>query len=354
MKIIFLLALSILVFPVSAKTYSMDDLTVKINQNEYKQMTSVVVLQDTKIVYEHYFNGADKGTQHDMRSASKSLTSLAVGKAIDEGLLKGVDEVVLTHFKDKFPLKNMDDRKSKISIEDLLTMSSSLECDDWNSASRGNEERMYLIEDWSGFILDLPIRGTPPWKKTPKNSPYGRSFSYCTGGVQVLTELVERVSEVPMKTYLQEKLFNEMGIEPPQFTQTPLGFTNGGGGARLTSRDWVKIGELILNHGKSNKKQLISKEWMKQSFKPRAVIDEDRKIEYGYLWWLFEHEVEGQNIISYAASGNGGNYTFITPELNSVTVITSTAYNTNFMHKQSQEIFSQHVLPQLMKQTKNQ
>lgn len=227
-------------------------------------------------------------------------------------------------------------------------MSAPLECDDWNSASRGNEERMYLIEDWSRFILDLPIRGIPPWKKTAKESKYGRAFSYCTGGVQVLTELVERLTKKPMTAYLQEKLFTPLNIKSPAFSQTPLGTTNGGGGAKLTSRDWIKLGQLMLNQGQYQGQSLISADWVKQSLQPRAVIDADRNIEYGYLWWIFKHEVNGKTITSYAASGNGGNYTFITPELNAVTVITSTAYNTNYMHKQSQEIFTMYVLPHLL------
>ena len=350
MKFLNTLLLTSLTFQVLAsKDTSLDSLVEKINSNEFKQMTSVVVSHKNKIIYEQYFNKANADSQHDMRSASKSLTSLAIGHAIEEDLIIGLKQPIMHYFKDKMPLKNSDPRKLKITIQDLLTMSSILECDDWNSASRGNEERMYLIEDWSQFILDLPARGIPPWKTTPKKSKYGRAYSYCTGGVQVLAEIVEKVTKIKMSDYLQSKLFNPLGIKKPEFSYTPLGHTNGGGGAKLTSRDWIKIGNVILNDGVIGTKQIINKNWIKESFIRRAVADEGRDVEYGYLWWINNFKINGKTITAYAAAGNGGNYLFMIPELNASVVITSKAYNTNYMHQQSQKILTDYVIPKLMK-----
>lgn len=350
MKLLTTLFLFSLAFKASAsETSSLDSLAEKINNDEFKQMTSVVVSQNNHIIYEKYFNKATAETQHDMRSASKSLTSLALGFAIDDGLIDNLDKPIFDYFNDKLPKKGSDVRKLKITIQDLLTMSSSLECDDWNDASRGNEEKMYIIEDWSGFILGLPIRGIPPWKKTPENSKYGRSFSYCTGGVQVLTELVERVTKMKMSEYLQIKLFNPLGINKPEFSYSPLGFTNGGGGAKLTSKDWIKIGDFMLSFGVFNNNEIINAGWIKESLTRRAVIDEDRDIEYGYLWWINNFKVNDKTITAYAAAGNGGNYLFFIPEFNASVLITSTAYNTSYMHVQSHKILTDYVLPELMK-----
>ncbi|MBL4659007.1 MAG: serine hydrolase [Alcanivoracaceae bacterium] len=347
LKTFFLMSLA---FNLSAsEKKSLDDLADNINSNEFKQMTSVVVSQNNEIIYEKYFNQGNIDYKHDMRSASKSLTSLALGFAIQDGLIDGLNHPIVKYFEDKLPLKNSDPRKLKITIQDLLTMSSTLECDDWNSASRGNEERMYLIEDWSGFILNLPVRGIPPWKKTPEKSKYDRAFSYCTGGVQVLTELVERMTKRKMSDYLQDKLFTPLAIKKPEFSQTPLGFTNGGGGARLTSRDWIKIGNLILNNGVVYNKKIINEKWIKESLIRRTVVDEDRDIEYGYLWWIYNFKINNKIIPAYAAAGNGGNYLFMIPELSASVVITSRAYNTNYMHQQSQKILTDYVLPVLLK-----
>jgi CubicO group peptidase (beta-lactamase class C family) len=333
----------------AAEPIQLSALEQDIADETLKNITSVLVQHKQQLIYEHYFNEHHAQSQHDMRSASKSITSMAVGLAIADGLIKDVQQPVMSYFKDKQPVANPDPRKMHISIEDLLTMSSVLECDDWNSASRGNEERMYIIEDWSQFILDLPVRGIPPWKKKPEDSPWGRTFSYCTGGVQVLAELIERVTKQPMSDYLQSQLFAPLNIQPPQFSQSPLGHTNGGGGMRMTSRNWITIGQLMLSDGRHQGQQLIPAKWVAESFKPRAMIDEARKMSYGYLWWINQFDVNGQTLTAYAAAGNGGNYLFILPSLDASVVITSTAYNTPYMHQQSRAILTDHVLPALLR-----
>src|SRR5205085_5287129 len=122
----------------------------------------------------------DATTLRNTRSATKSITSILVGLAIQEEKLSGVNARVLDLLPEhRSRLQNPDPRKEKITVEDLLTMSSPLECDDWNDASRGNEERMYLVEDWTQFILDFPIRGRMKIDEQPEPPKYGRYFSYC-------------------------------------------------------------------------------------------------------------------------------------------------------------------------------
>ena len=129
-----------------------------IRSGEFKKISSVLIARHGKLVFKAYFNGSDASSLMDTRSATKTVTSMLVGIAIDQGALAGVEAPVMPFFKDKQPVQNPDPRKEKITVEDFLTMSSLLECDDNNDYSRGNEERMYLIEDWLQFTLDLPIR----------------------------------------------------------------------------------------------------------------------------------------------------------------------------------------------------
>src|SRR5262245_44353000 len=130
-----------------------DQLAAKIEDGTYKSITSVVVVHHGRLVHEAYFNDGTRDRLNDTRSAMKSVTSLLVGAAIDRGLIKNVQAKVYPYFPDKRPVANADARKQAFTLEDLLTMSSLWECNDDSEFSRGNEERMYLVEDWIQFAL---------------------------------------------------------------------------------------------------------------------------------------------------------------------------------------------------------
>jgi CubicO group peptidase (beta-lactamase class C family) len=317
-----------------------------INSGIFNKIGSVLVARHGKLVSEDYFEGS-RSTLRQTRSTTKSITSILVGIAIDKGYLSGVDALVTPFFPDKQPLKNPDPRKERITVEDFLTMSSLLECDDNNLFSRGHEERMYLIEDYVKFTLDLPIRGFPSWATRPEDSPFGRSFSYCTAGTATLGGVLERATKMPVPEFAKKFLFEPMGINQAEWPPTPSGLVFTGGGLGLESQDLLKLGQLYLNEGRWRGAQIVSKAWVQTSIRPHVHVDETdyvKETDYGYLWWLKSFESHGKKFPSFNMLGNGGNKVSVFPTLDMVVTITSTNYNNRGAHQQTDQLLSDYIL----------
>ena len=201
---------------------------------------------------------------------------------------------------------------------------------------------MYLVEDWTQFILDLPIRGRMHVGEQVESRPYGRDFSYCTGGVFAVSEILETATEIRTDHYAQQKLFGPLGISNVQWVYSPLNIPQTGGGLRLNSRDLLKIGQLYLDGGQWQGRRIVSDEWVRNSIRPHARIDETT--EYGYLWWLKSFKWGEKSYPGFFMSGNGGNKVVVIPQLDLAAVITSTNYNTHGMHEQTEKLLSEYIL----------
>lgn len=318
-----------------------------IRSGEYKKIGSILIARTGRLVYEAYFDDFNAETLRDTRSATKSVTDILVGIAIDKGLLSGISAPVLSFFPDKQPVENPDPRKAKITVEDFLTMSSLLECDDNNDFSRGHEERMYVMEDWIQFTLDLPIKGFAPWVKKPKDSPYGRSFSYCTAGVSTLGGVLERATKTSVPEFAMKNLFTPLGIQRVDWKFSSLGLAQTGGGLGLTSRDLMKLGQLYLNGGAWHGSRIVSESWVKTSTEPHVRVEDQEDTEYGYLWWLKKFKTAQKSYSAFCMLGNGGNKVAVFPDLDMVVVITSTNYNARGMHEQTERLLTDYLLASL-------
>ncbi|SIQ84215.1 serine hydrolase domain-containing protein [Pontibacter lucknowensis] len=316
-----------------------------IRSDKFKNITSVLIARNGQLVYEQYYQGFADSSLHDTRSATKSITGLLIGLAIDNKMIPSEKTTVTRYFKDKKPFQNPDPRKDKITIEDLLTMSALLECDDDNQYSRGNEERMYLIEDYYRFYLDLPVRGYAGFAKKPEDSPYGRSFSYCTAGTVLLGGVLERSTNMKVDAFAKQYLFEPLGITKANWQLTPMGTPMTGGGLGLRSRDLLKLAILMQQGGKWNGRQVISGSWVRKSTATQAHVREfnGQNYNYGYLLW---QQAFGQDkqYAAYYMSGNGGSKIAVIPELDLAIVITSTLYGSFQGHMQTEKILAEYIV----------
>ncbi len=328
---------------VAAQAADFAALTKSIDAGEYQKITSVLVSQNGQIQYEHYFDKAGEAAKRNTRSVTKTVAGILLGLAIVQEKIPAVNTPIRSYLPNIGPVQNDDPRKQAISFEDLATMSSLVECDDENQFSRGNEERMYLVEDWVQFYLDLPVQGFPGWLSTPKDSPYGRSFRYCTAGVTALGAAIQGAVKMPLDQYAEQQLFTPLGIKQAQWQYSPKGLAQAGGGLGLSTRDLHTLAQLYLNDGRHKGKQLIAKSWVRQSITPKAQINE--QFAYGYLWWLVPHEVGKKTWQAFAMNGSGGNTVQVFAEQKLVIVITTENFRVPQPHQLTQKLIEQQILP---------
>lgn len=319
-----------------------DAVTADIEAGKFQQITSVLVARRGKVLYERYFDGDGPDALRNTRSVTKTVGGMLVGAAIERGLLR-VDSPVLPYFDDRMPIAQPDPRKARITVEDLLTMSSLLECDDDNQYSRGNEERMYLVEDWSRFYLELPVRGFPDWVPKPQQQPHGRAFSYCTAGTTLLGPILERASGRGVPEFADQVLFKPLGIDKVRWQFQPLGAAMTGGSLGLRTRDLWKLGQLYLDGGRRDNRQVLPRAWVERSLAPHANVRPG--VDYGYLWWLQSFPLGARQVSTQAMSGMGGNKVYLVPELDSVVVITTTNFGVRSPHAVTEKLLTTLILP---------
>jgi CubicO group peptidase (beta-lactamase class C family) len=277
-------------------------------------ISALLVLRHGQPVLEQYWNGFDKDTLHDLRSATKSITSLLVGIAIDQHALGGVDDTIAQWLAADYP--GAPALADGLVLENLLTMRSGLACNDWNVDSPGMEENMYAHEDWVAFWLGLPLKYAPDSVTT-----------YCTGNPVVLGRIVANATHQPVPAFAQANLLGPLGITSAVWNTYDKGSqTDTGGHMHMRPRDMARIGQLALQRGQWNGAQLVSTAWMDASTSQHTQFDSDPTDGYGYLWWHGTLPWQGQKVPMFFANGAGGQYIFVVPQLDLVVVFTGENY----------------------------
>jgi len=312
------------------------EMDAAVRSGEFRKIGSVLVSRQGKLVHEAYYEG-DAATLRNTRSASKSVTSMLIGIAIDRGLIKGAGARAFEFLGAFRPFANPDPRKEAITVADLLSMSSALDCDDNEDSSPGNEEKMYPLEDWVRFGVDLPLRAQT-------------GFSYCTAGSVLLGAVLQSAAHMPVEEFARKELFAPLGISGEQWSHSPKGQAMTGGGLELRSGDLLKLAELWRNRGAWKGRRVVDAQWIEASTAPHARVDENTG--YGYLFWLKSFPAQGTMHPAYFMAGNGGNKVMIFPDLDLSVVITSTNYSTRGMHQQTERLLTEYVLASLYSQAR--
>ena len=286
---------------------------------------AVLVARSGKLVFERYFKGSDEinglrvgsvtfdaDTLHNIKSVSKSVASLALGIAIDRGLIRSVNEPIFSLFPELSDLRSPE--KERIQLVHALTMTMGLK---WVEAIPSNEDdndevRMHMASDPCRYVLGLPATAPP-----------GQEYFYNTGALTLMSAIVRKATGRTLDEFARETLFQPLGITSVEWVRVK-GDSDAGGGVRLRPRDMAKIGQLVLAGGRWNDSQIVSKAWIETSTAPK--IEATGGQFYGYLWFLGRSLPNGREVHWAGALGRGGQSIRIVPELDLVVVVTAGYY----------------------------
>jgi len=238
-----------------------------------------------------YYHGTDL---HTMQSVSKTVTSVIIGAAVQRGHFKaGLDTPVLKYF-DTSKVKNVDDRKRRMTLRDLLTMTAGL---DWNDEGfltgdpQNDTSLMEASDDWVQYAIDKPMVAEP-----------GKVWNYNSGATEILSSIFQKETGQDIDDYGQTYVFAPLGIRH-EWKRTYMGVVDTEGGLYLSGSDLAKIGYLYLHDGMWDRERIVSSEWVKESVTPYFQTDEPQ-FKYGFQWWLYKLPDSTEYI--WMARGFGG------------------------------------------------
>ena len=261
-----------------------------------------VIIKDGVIVDEYYKDGYDQNSVFTLQSTSKSITSAIFGIAIDKGYIEGVNIPISTYFPQI--LESNNEYKNQITIWNLLTHTTGL-----NASDTANWNEWLTSSNWVDYVLNREAVSRP-----------GTEFNYFTGNTHLLSAIIQKATGKTTYEFGKEYLFYPLDINSVECAVDPQGISDGGNGFAMNVYDMAKIGELYLNNGVWEGKQIISEKWVQDS----TTMQFDRSsgsADYGYQWWV--RTFGDNNYPAYFAQGHYGQYIFVVPDLKLVTVITS-------------------------------
>lgn len=270
----------------------------------------------------NYFNSwwhpwYQRGELHTLQSVSKTITSIIIGVARTRGEFPDIDTPVINFF-DASKIANVDDRKRRMTIRHLLTMSAGV---DWNESLPYSDPnntgiQMEASSDWVAYTINRPMAHEP-----------GKVYHYNSGATQLLAHIFRVATGTDIEEYAVKHLFAPLGIKQHYWKRTPSGLVDAEGGMYLRPRDLAKLWYLFLKNGAWEGKQIVSQEWVTDSLRPHFDLgagnpDGAGSPKYGYKWWLYPYGKDN-SMVAWAGSGFGGQRPIVLPADDIVVVYTA-------------------------------
>jgi CubicO group peptidase (beta-lactamase class C family) len=314
----------------------------RIRNGDYQDIHSLLIVKDGKLVLEEYFGAQGKicgpfvnqvfrDRVQMLASVTKSVNSILIGIAQEQGFIKELDAPAFELFPEYAKL--IKDGKEQIQLQHLLTMSAGLR---WNelivpSASPQNDaQAMHRSADLIRYCLEKPMAQKP-----------GERFVYHTGLSVILGEILKRAVGISADKFAEQNLFQPLGISAYKWSKSQGDLLDTGSGLALRSRDMAKLGQLFLNNGKWEGKQIVSEKWVKESTQPHIKTPSGA---YGYQWWLRSFEINDRPIDSFYAIGNAGQFIVVISQLEMVIVSTAQNYDNDWSGR-FYEMMRSYILP---------
>jgi CubicO group peptidase (beta-lactamase class C family) len=267
---------------------------------------SVLIIRHGRLVLDATLHPFESGRLHDIASATKSVTSILIGIAVDKKFLTSVNQRV----SEVLPLAGSAAQRTAPTIEHLLTMTSGWHC----GVEPGEKElaAMRKSDDWAAFALALPMWAEP-----------GSKYAYCSCNNHVLSAIISARTGESALTFARTHLFAPLGIKDAKWPADPKGRTHGWGDLQLRPHDLAKLGYLYLRDGRWNGTQVVSEEWVRQSIEPRVKVRDG--VAYGYSWWINT----ARKPAIYEMAGRGGQRVAVLPDKDLVIVFNGGGVNTD-------------------------
>ncbi len=285
---------------------ALKQLVVKLKDGEFGKVCSLLIAKGDTLLLEEYFGNANKDKLHPTRSHTKSMTSYVVGKAIELGKIKSVNDPILKYLPE-VDVTQILPGIEKLTIKDCLSMSAGLRGSKKNKQPKGLKKETlipWILEDW-----------------TEKLVTGERRFSYSYSDPIIISHVLFNATGKTIEEMAAEHFFKPMGIKKHKFRTFGNGLTNPIDNMELRSRDILKVGLLTLNGGVCNGKQLLNKAYIDEATTAHATVN---KMEsYGYFWWVNRIKVKGKNYQVKTAFGAGGQMIYVVPEFDIVVVFTA-------------------------------